>query len=58
MGQRNERVIPLDADHREICRFGNNKDSNYLRVLRRLEAVAIEIEEETTDGGESTGFMS
>lgn len=58
MGQRNERVIGLDADHREICKFGSNANSNYQRVLKRLEAEATEIEEQSTIGGESSGLLT
>ncbi|KAI9782759.1 MAG: hypothetical protein M1816_001711 [Peltula sp. TS41687] len=48
MGQQSERVIGLDADHRDICKFESTGDSNYKRVLKRLEAVATEIEEQTS----------
>ena len=42
MGQRNERIVALEADHRQICKF-DKVDANYTRVVRRLEATADQI---------------
>lgn len=45
LGQQRERTVGLDTDHREICKFADEKDANYKRVLKRMEAIMIEISE-------------
>lgn len=36
LGYSHEEVLPLDADHRHICKFGNIEDSNYRKVRNAL----------------------
>ncbi|KAI2072935.1 hypothetical protein LOZ40_001147 [Ophidiomyces ophidiicola] len=43
LGLRNERVVALHTTDEDICRFADEQDSNYIRVLRRLEAVVGDI---------------
>ena len=38
MGQKNERIVELDANHHSICKFLKS-DPNYSRVLARFEAI-------------------
>ena len=56
MGLRNERVIGLEADYVQICRFSSTTGSIYKRVLKRLEAVAQELGEQDSKRGESAGL--
>jgi hypothetical protein len=39
LGQRNERIVGLAANHFQICKFATETESNYRRVLSRLEAI-------------------
>lgn len=45
MGQKNERIVGLNANHRQICKFGEAHDANYNRVLSRLEATLTVIKD-------------
>ncbi|KAI1967136.1 hypothetical protein LOZ58_000633 [Ophidiomyces ophidiicola] len=48
LGLRNERVVALHTTDEDICRFADEQDSNYIRVLRRLEAVVGDICRQTS----------
>jgi len=42
---KNEKAVGLEADHIKICKFASTEDHNYSRVLKRIEATMIEIQE-------------
>lgn len=44
MGQQNERIRGLEADHHDVCKF-TEKDPNWNVVKGRLEAIMAEIQE-------------
>jgi hypothetical protein len=52
LGLRNERTVGLDTDHQQICKFYDEQDHNYQRVLLRLETVVGAIREQTSPDGE------
>jgi len=43
LGQRNERHVGLRGNHFQICKFEDEADPNYRRVLKRVEAEAAAI---------------
>ena len=43
LGQRNERTIGLIGNHLQICRFEDEMDPNYRRVIQRFKAEAEDV---------------
>ncbi|RAR03116.1 nacht and wd domain-containing protein [Stemphylium lycopersici] len=39
IGLKHERIQPLNADHRTICKFDNTEDSNYVKVKNALASM-------------------
>lgn len=50
MGQRNERTVGLIGNHLQICRFKDETDPNYKRVLQRFKAEAVSVFEHERTG--------
>ena len=43
LGYKQEDFIPLEANHRDVCKFGNRKDSNYITVRDVLASIVRNI---------------
>ncbi|CAN9479230.1 unnamed protein product [Alternaria alternata] len=43
MGVKHERVHPLNADHRMVCKFDSIYDTNYIAVKNAIESIAEDI---------------
>jgi hypothetical protein len=46
MNTKNERPVSLEADHLKMCKFTSAEDQNCDRVLKRIEATMVEIQEQ------------
>jgi WD40 repeat protein len=43
IGLKHERIQPLNADHRTVCKFSNVHDSNYIKVKNALASIVEDI---------------
>jgi hypothetical protein len=43
IGLKHERILPLNADHRTVCKFDSVHDSNYIKVKSALASIVEDI---------------
>jgi hypothetical protein len=48
IGLRHERIQPLNADHRTICKFGSADDPNYIKAITAIASIVEDVLSKTS----------